>query len=159
NRASSAMITLHATDGVTETRTQFAVTVGAVNVPPTISAVANVTIDEDTSTPALAFTVDDPDTAVNALTVTATSSNLAVVPLDRITIDGTGSARTLKLTPLPDANGMSTITLMVSDGTLTTSTSFTLTVREVNDPPKVAPIGPLTVVENSSITVPLIITD
>ncbi len=134
NRSGSATITLHATDGLTEAHAQFVVTVGAVNDPPTISSVSNVTIDENTSTPALAFTVADPDNDASSLTVTATSSNPAVLPVNRIVIGGSGATRTVTLTPLPDAFGTSTIKLTVSDGTLSASGSFTLTVRPVDHP-------------------------
>jgi hypothetical protein len=159
NRSGAATITLHASDGLNATQAQFVVTVGAVNSPPTISSMSNVSIDEDTITPALAFAIDDPDTDVASLTMTATSSNPALVPVNQIVFGGTGASRTATVTPLPDANGTSTITLTVSDGTLTASTTFTLTVREINDPPKVTPFGNLTTVENTPITIPLIIAD
>ena len=134
NRSGSATITLHATDGLTEAHSQFVVTVGAVNDPPTISSLSNVTIDENTSTSALAFAVDDPDSDASSLTVTATSSNPAVVPVSPIVIAGSGATRTVTLTPLADAFGTSTIKLTVSDGTLSASSSFTLTVRPIDHP-------------------------
>ncbi|MBE7503962.1 MAG: fibronectin type III domain-containing protein [Verrucomicrobiales bacterium] len=48
------------------------------NQAPTLAAIANQTINEDTSTGAIALTVGDVDNDVNGLTLTATSSNTGV---------------------------------------------------------------------------------
>ncbi len=49
-------------DGTATAQTTFQVTVNAVNDLPTISSIANQTINEDNSTGALAFTVSDVET-------------------------------------------------------------------------------------------------
>ena len=68
---------------------------------PTISSIADVTIDEDTATSALAFTVGDAETAPASLTVSASSSNTALVAntSGALTFGGSGAARTLTVTP------------------------------------------------------------
>src|SRR4029434_6686882 len=63
-----------------------------------------------------------------SLTVTATSSNLTLVPNANIAIGGAGPTRTLTLTPAAGQSGTATITTTVNDGTMTASRPFTLTV-------------------------------
>ncbi|MCX6867535.1 MAG: LamG domain-containing protein [Verrucomicrobia bacterium] len=92
---------------------------------PSISAIANQTVAYGAATDALPFTLNDADSAIPSLTVSATSSNAAVVPLDHIVPGGSGIARSVTITPA--TSGTSTITLTVSDGANTDSTSFTVT--------------------------------
>lgn len=140
NQTGTATITLTVSDGTATATTSFQVTVVAVNDAPTISAISNQTTNENTATPALAFTVADPETAVASLTVTGTSSNLTLVPNANVVIGGSGGNRTVTVTPAPGQSGSTTITLSVSDGTATTSTSFQLTVTSINDAPTISAI-------------------
>ena len=104
---------------------------------PTITSIANVTIDEDAATAPIAFTVNDAETAAASLTVTATSSNTQLVPNTgaALTLGGSGGARTLVVTPTANRSGSATITVSVSDGSQSASRTFTLTVNAVNDAP------------------------
>ncbi|MCB1606270.1 MAG: hypothetical protein KDI71_04750, partial [Xanthomonadales bacterium] len=106
-------------------------------LPPTISDVADQAIDEDTATVALAFTVSDPDTPPANLQVTATSSNVGLVPNlpQNLVLAGSGSNRSITVIPVQDGVGVATITLTVSDGGTSAMQSFVLTVNQVNDPP------------------------
>ena len=131
------------------------------NTPPTITAVANQVIVEDTPTAALAFTVGDGQTAAASLVVTASSSNPSLVPNNgaALALGGSGASRTMTVTPQPNANGQSTITLSVNDGLLTTTTSFLLTVTAVNDLPVVSAIAAQSINEDQSLAVPFTISD
>jgi hypothetical protein len=82
---------------------------------------------KNTATPAISFTVGDAETP-NSLVVTAASSNPALVQDSKVLISGTGTSRTVTITPETDQVGLTTITLTVSDGTLTASSSFIVTV-------------------------------
>ncbi len=93
-----------------------------------ISTVPPQSIVENTSTAALPFTLSPDIAAYASFTVTGTSSNTALVPNANIVFGGTGSNRTVTVTPSPNKIGTATITLTVSDGTLTSSSSFLLTV-------------------------------
>ncbi|MEZ5416370.1 MAG: fibronectin type III domain-containing protein [Vicinamibacterales bacterium] len=108
--------------------------------PPTISAIADRTISEDTVTPAIAFTVNDAETAPGSLTVTASSSNTTLVPntLGALALGGSGGSRTLTVTPTANRAGVSTISVTVSDGAQTATETFLLTVTAVNDAPTIA---------------------
>jgi len=126
--AGTSTITLTVTDagGLTANST-FTVTVTPTNTAPTITAIANpASIFIGAMTPALAFTVGDAQTAAGSLTVTRASSNLTAVPLANVVPGGSGAGRTLAVTGA--AAGTSLITLTVSDGVLTASTSLTVTV-------------------------------
>lgn len=109
------------------------ITVTPVNDEPTVSSVANQKITADTSTGDLAFTVADAETAAANLTVTASSSNTDLVPNDpsNLVLGGSGSSRTLAVVPAARASGSTTITLSVSDGSATTTMTFTLEVAGV----------------------------
>jgi sialate O-acetylesterase len=98
------------------------------NLPPSVSSVADQDIAVNSSTPVLAFTVGDTTTAAADLTVVAVSSNTTLVPNANIVLGGGGAGRTVRVTPAAGQTGETTITLSVSDGSLTASTSFVVTV-------------------------------
>ncbi|MDH5631448.1 MAG: M4 family metallopeptidase [Gammaproteobacteria bacterium] len=125
-----------ASDGVGGSHTAtVSITVTPVNDAPTVSTIADLPTDEDTATAALPFTVADVDNNVVNLTVQATSSDVNLVPVANIVFGGSGANRDVTVTPATDANGSATITLTVSDGTATATSSFVLTVNPVNDAP------------------------
>ena len=150
NQSGTATITVTVSDGLLTASDTFLLTVTAVNDPPTLTNIADRTIDEDTNTGAIAFTIGDVETAAGSLTVGATSSNTALVPNTNIVLGGSGSARTVAVTPLPNQNGQATITVTVSDGTATTNSAFLLTVDPVNDAPTIEDIADQIINENTS---------
>lgn len=106
--------------------------------PPLIAPISNLATPEDT---AIEQSVSISDFQSATLTLTATSSNTGLVPASGLAITGTGNSRILRMTPLPNQNGITTITLSVTDSeNRTTTTSFVLTVNAVNDAP-VAGVG------------------
>jgi Concanavalin A-like lectin/glucanases superfamily/Domain of unknown function (DUF1929)/Bacterial Ig domain len=140
NQNGTATITVTVSDGQLSTPTSFQLTVNAANTPPTISAIAAQTINEDTATGAIGFTVGDAETAVGSLTVSGSSNNTTLVPNGNIAFGGSGANRTVTVTPASNQNGTTTITVTVNDGQLSTPTSFQLTVNAVNDAPTITAI-------------------
>jgi hypothetical protein len=124
---------------ITET---FVVTVVAVDDPPTITAVDDLTIDEDTSTAPIAFTIADVDTDLATLTVTTASGNTTLLPDANIVLAGSGASYTVTLTPVPNGFGSAGVTISVADATTTSTDAFTLNVTSVNDVPTISDIGP-----------------
>ena len=117
---------------------------------PTISDLPNQTINEDGNTGPLAFTIGDGETAVTNLALTRSSSNPTLVPNTNIVFGGSGSNRTVTVTPVANESGSATITITVTDGdSLTASDSFTLTVLSVNDVPSFTKGTNLVVNENA----------
>src|SRR5882724_7850964 len=152
NQTGTAQITIFVSDGVNTTSTSFILTVQTpVNTPPTISTIANQTVNENQATAAIAFTIGDAETSAANLTLSASSLNTALVPNGNIVFGGSGANRTVKITPAANQTGSSQITISVSDGVNTTSTSFTLTVQApVNTPPTISAIANQAVNENQA---------
>ena len=99
----------------------------SANTAPTISSFVNQTTTQNTATAAIPFTVGDGQTAAGSLIVSASSSNPTLVPVANIVFGGSGANRTVSVRPAVNELGTATITVTVSDGNLTASTSFTLT--------------------------------
>lgn len=150
NQFGRSVITLTVSDGVGTASTSFAVTVNPVNDAPQITRIADISIDEDTSTGPIPLQVSDVETPAANLTVSASSSNPDLVPTTGILIGLNQGARTLTLTPAPNQTGSATITVSVNDGVATASTQFTLTVNPVNDAPFISGIANQTIDEDSS---------
>jgi uncharacterized repeat protein (TIGR01451 family) len=117
------------------------VDIGAVEAQVSLEDITDKVISEDT--PLLQF-----DFAIggNVQMVTATSANTALVPNNpsNISVSGSGSTRTLSITPLANQFGTSIITVTVSDNSDQTMTdTFVLTVTPVADTPSVASVGTL----------------
>lgn len=103
--------------------------------PPVVSAIADVTIDEDTDTGALAFSLVDYDTDVATVLLAGESSNPALVLPSGIAFVGTGASRTVRVTPLANASGTAIIAVIAADLAGASSTNvFQLTVLPVIDP-------------------------
>jgi hypothetical protein len=122
-----------------------------VNDLPSISDIADRSIDEDTSTGAISFTIGDVETTAASLTVAVTSSNTAVVQNANIVFGGSGASRTVTVTPEPDKFGTAIITVTVTDGDGgSTSDTFLLTVNSVNDPPTISDIADRSILKDTS---------
>ena len=101
---------------------------GSYATAPTISTVANQSVAQGVATGALPFTVGDGELNTAILSVSTTSSNTTLVPTANVVLGGTNPNRTVTVTPAAGQNGTSTITLSVTDGIFTTSSSFVLNV-------------------------------
>jgi len=84
------------------------------NSIPTISDVGDQVIWDGGATE-IAFTVGDLETASDQLTVTASSSNTEVIPSANLTVTGAGADRKLVITPVAAKEGVTEVTLQVTD--------------------------------------------
>jgi hypothetical protein len=100
----------------------------AAAAPPTVSGLVDRTVGRDFGLGPFEFTVGDDATDPDALVVTASSSNDALVPDANVLLGGSGATRWMSLRSLQGTLGTTTITVNVSDGTETTTKTFTLTV-------------------------------
>ena len=98
------------------------------NTAPTISALADRSLPSGGTTGPLAFTIGDGQTDASSLLLTRASSNSLLVPAANIVFGGAGVNRTVTVTPAAGLTGTATITITVSDGTLTADEIFALTV-------------------------------
>jgi sugar lactone lactonase YvrE len=165
NQSGLSNLTVTVSDGENNVHTNFTMTVLPQNDQPTFSNIDNQIIDEDTLSQAIPFTVFDPD--ATHLSITVDSGNLRLIPSDtqHITLSNALGNKTYTLTTdtgnvpitlyvMPEKNlsGASVITITASDGTLSSSFAFTVTVLPVNDPPIISEIADQTTVEETSIT-------
>ncbi len=120
-------------DPVTSTGTTFEIDWIRVSDGNFISTVPDQTIAEDSATAALDFTLSADLAAYASFSVTGTSSNPALVPNANIVLGGSGANRTVTITPAPNMSGTATISLTISDGTLTSVRNILLTVTGVTD--------------------------
>lgn len=95
--------------------------------PPAISSISNRSIVANASTGPISFTIGGSSNVT--LAVSGTSSNPSLVPNANLVFGGSGTNRTVTVTPLADQTGIAIITVTVTDSSgLTASDNFTLTV-------------------------------
>lgn len=98
----------------------------------TIAAVAPQSVNQDTTIGPLPVTVTGTAGDANQLIVTTTSSNPTLVPDGNIVLAGGGAARTVSLTPLPDAIGTTLVSITATDTQgHTAQSAFTVNVNPV----------------------------
>ncbi|NQD36667.1 hypothetical protein HPT27_06490 [Permianibacter sp. IMCC34836] len=107
---------------------------------PSISNIADRSINEDSSTGAVAFTLAD-GSSTCGLSLGASSSNTTLIPNGSLVFGGSCAARTITATPAANQFGSSTITVTVSDGTTTDTDTYVVTVNSVNDAPSISDIS------------------
>lgn len=110
-----------------------------------------VTANEDSIIGPLNFIVSDAETPSASLLVSCSSSNPDLVPPAGLMLGGSGSNRSLTITPSANQSGTALITLFVTDGQATNSNAFTLVVDPVNDAPVLASITNFTLLEGDTL--------
>jgi len=135
NYSGTESIVLIGTSGGQSMFVQFDLVIDAVNDAPLLGAIANQSILEDGALTNLLVTSSDIDSDIASLLLSVVSSDQAIIANADITISTTGNFHTIAMTPLADANGEVTITVGLSDGSLSTDQSFTLKIVAVNDLP------------------------
>ena len=97
------------------------------NLAPTISAIPDQNTVANTTSAAIPFTVTDEQ--ASGLSITANSDRQQVVRDSALELGGSGTARTLTVTPVIDTLGDAFITIIVTDQQgLMASASFLLTI-------------------------------
>ena len=118
-----------------DANTTQVVDIGAYEAQVSIEDIADKATNEDTPL-SFSFNVGD---ATLITSVTATSSNATLVPNDtaHLSISGSGSTRTLNISPAANITGTTTITVTVNgSSSQTMSDTFVLTVNPINDAPQ-----------------------
>jgi hypothetical protein len=111
----------------------FMVTVNAVNQPPTLNAISNLTINENAGlqTVNLSGITSGAANEIQTLTVTAVSSNTGLIPNPAVNYTSANSTGSLTFTPVVNKTGTATVTVTVNDGGTSNNIvtrTFTVTV-------------------------------
>lgn len=109
---------------------------------------ADQTTSEDTPSIAIPFSVGEAGNQAG-LSLLATSANQALVPNGNLVFGGSGSDRTVTITPAANQNGTAPITLTVRSDSGTSIRTFNFTVTPVNDPPSFTKGPNITVAQNA----------
>ncbi|HYE32575.1 MAG TPA: tandem-95 repeat protein, partial [Methylomirabilota bacterium] len=128
--------------------TSIAITIHPVNDTPVITAIASGVVSEGDSAQVFGFSVSDVETPSSELALAATASNTTLLPSSALELLGAGADRQLRITPVPGVAGSAEVTLQVSDGSASASTSFTFTV---NSRPVIAPLADVTAIQGDAI--------
>lgn len=84
-------------------------------VAPVIEALADLSLDADTSSDAIAINAQDNSTDDQDLVVTAVADDENIIAGDGLLLSLTNGTRTLVITPQSDTIGETTVTISVSD--------------------------------------------
>jgi hypothetical protein len=99
------------------------------NEAPVISEIADRTTDQDTVV-SIEFGVADSQTDAAQLALAATADGNGLFPADGVMLGGSGTARTLMLTPLEAATGIATISVTATDPQgMSSSRTFSVAVN------------------------------
>lgn len=169
NGSGTATITVTAQDnggtsngGIDTIVRTFNITVTPVNDAPTLDAVSNRTINEDSAQTInlTGISAGPASESSQTIVVLATSSNPSVIPDPTVTHTSPGATGTLQFTPVANASGSATITVTVQDNGGTASggvnlltRTFNVSVTAVNDAPTMTALSNVTINEDASMQV------
>ncbi|HEY0322463.1 MAG TPA: Calx-beta domain-containing protein, partial [Pyrinomonadaceae bacterium] len=123
---------LRVTDAADANTTQT-VDIGAFEAQVSVEDITDKATNEDTPL-SVTFNVGDPALITG---ITYTSSNTTLVPSANLTISGTGSTRTLQITPAANLSGTTTITITIlGNNSQAMADTFVVNVNAVNDAPQ-----------------------
>jgi len=148
NQTGTAVITIQVTDecyaSINET---FDV---IVNSPPEISSISDQTTKENTPIEIL-FLVNDQETSLDELKISTNSNDENIVPNKNMIITGTGSNRSISITPNENKTGMVNITITVADEYKeSSSTNFKLFISKQLLKPTISGISDQTICKSST---------
>ncbi len=151
NGNGEANVTLVVSDGVRTAQDTFHVTVNPIEDPPVLSDFPDVTIDEDTDSGPISFTISDVDTPLDKIKLEVENNIPNLVLPSGYIFGGSGSNRTLTITPNKNAfGGPFGIVVTASDPSNTVKRGFRLKVNSVNDLPSIVPPPDVSFVNNTN---------
>ena len=128
------------------------------NAAPQFEAVLAQTTNEDQEL-SVSISASDDLLSPAELSMKAASLNPELIVVSALEFDGETGRYRLLLRPQPDAYGESAVTVLAGDGFQETALQFPVTIRPVNDPPKLSEVSDWEVPPGETQTVPLEISD
>lgn len=148
-QCASYALTISVSDQISVTTQQVTANIININDPPFISTISDQRTNEDVAIQSISFTVSDAD--ADDLTISIKSSDPSIVSDTQQSITMCNGSEcgnntilvtsdeavnlTLTLLPEKNANGALMLSLTVTDSELAHTSSFSLSVLSVNDPP------------------------
>ena len=127
NANGQTTLTITVNDGTQDTTAQVVINVTPLNDPPTLAIPrATLTVFEDFVGAMTVATASDVDG--NTLTFTVIESTTGVIGVTALASD-------VRISSRGDANGVTTLSISVNDGEISTTAQVVVTVTPVNDPP------------------------
>lgn len=158
NITGNSQITMTVTNsaGLTTT-TSFLATVVPPPAPPTLSAIINLTTEQNRPV-TMQFVLSDED--IPSVQLSASSNNQALLPNFNLQIGGFGGNRNITITPGFNqlGSGVVTITAVNRQGQTATMT-INVTVTPLQIPPTITPIGNITIGVNQTARPQFTVTD
>jgi len=146
NNSGTATITVTVNDGQAQNNTisrSFVVTVNSLNKAPTLNAIGNVAVNQNSGTHSVALSGISAGTGEHqTLIVSAVSDSPSVVPSPIVSYTSPATTGTLYFAPATDAMGQANITVTVNDGQSANnlfSRVFTINVGVIRPPPTNTP--------------------
>ena len=136
--------------------TEVSALVPVPNQPPTLNALANVTINENAGLQVVSLSgiSDGSVSESQTLTVTASSSNTGLIPNPTVSYTSPSTTGSISFAPVAYAYGSAVITVTVNDGAASNnvvSRTFTVAVNPVNQPPTLNTLANRTIDENAGL--------
>src|SRR5207249_10164065 len=110
----TSTVTVSVSDGTLSSNDSFLLTINSVNDAPTMNALANLTILEDTNTQTVNLSGISPgpsNESTQTLTIAASSSNPSLIPNPTVNYTSPNPTGTLTFAPLANQFGTATITV------------------------------------------------
>ena len=123
NASGTGTVRVVANDGFISVTNSIQFTIISSNDAPSV-LFTNLTILEDAAATNITLVVYDPDTDMTNITITASSDDTNLVSNEHLVLSGTGTNRIMTLTSETNAIGTNLITLIATDGTNSSTNSF-----------------------------------
>lgn len=104
------------------------------NTPPVLSPIGDQFTDKNIPSAPIPFSISDAELPAEFLTLSVSSTRPDLVPNAGIRFGGSGTNRTITIVPAANSSGVAIVTLAVSDGFLSASNVFSVTVSDTNNP-------------------------
>jgi hypothetical protein len=155
NYSGSDSFTFKANDGIVDSApATVSINVTAINQPPTLDPIADVTIGDSSGVQVLSLSgITAGAGETQTLSVSATSSNPTLIPAPTVTYTSPAQNGSLTFAPAANATGTAVVSVTVSDGQAQNSTvtrSFTVTVTSDTPAVTMDPVANLTLPQGSS---------
>ncbi len=141
-------VKITASDGINSVALEFTITVGAVNRKPEFAELGNQAVDQGSE---LSFSVGATDSDGDSVALGVKNET---IPEGAVFVDNGNGEGVFTWTPSPDLQaGNYQVVFTASDGTLTSELGITISVGDVDRPPRISDIKDTVISENEELVI------